>query len=63
MHKYTGPHDYFNDDYVEEWVSVANSKRPFRHAFFTAFASEPKSWIIHEYWILGVGRAFWPLEC
>jgi len=40
MHKYTGPHDYFNDDYVDEWVSVANSKRPFRHAFFAAFTSE-----------------------
>jgi len=31
MHNYTGPHDYFNDDYVDEWASVANSKHPFRH--------------------------------
>ena len=42
MHKYTGPHDYFNDDYVDEWAFVANSRRPFRDAFFAAFISELK---------------------
>lgn len=40
MHEYTGPHDYFNAVYVDEWVSVANSKRPFRLEFFDAFVSE-----------------------
>jgi len=42
MHKYTGPHDYFDNGYVDEWTSVANSKRPFRHAFFAAFSDELK---------------------
>ena len=40
MHDYSGPHDYFNEAYVNEWVSVANSKRPFRLEFFHAFVSE-----------------------
>src|SRR5215210_1518369 len=40
MHKYTGPHDYFNETYVREWASVANIKRPFRQEFFVAFAAE-----------------------
>jgi len=42
MHNYTGPHDYFNKGYVDEWVSIANLKRPFRHSFFDAIASEVK---------------------
>lgn len=40
MYDYTGPHDYFNEGYVKEWASVANSKRPFRIEFFDAFVSE-----------------------
>jgi hypothetical protein len=40
MHDYTGPHDYFNEAYVNEWASLANSKRPFRIDFFNAFVSE-----------------------
>lgn len=40
MHDYTGPHDYFNEVYVNEWASVANSRRPFRAQFFDAFVSE-----------------------
>lgn len=40
MHDYTGPHDYFNEAYVNEWAGVANSKRPFRTEFFDAFANE-----------------------
>lgn len=40
MHDYTGPHDYFNEAYVDEWVSVANTKRPYRLEFFDAFVSE-----------------------
>lgn len=37
---FTGPHDYFNRDYVQEWARSANSKRPFRARFFDAFAEE-----------------------
>ena len=37
---FTGPHDYFNRDYVREWAHSANSKRPFRVRFFDAFADE-----------------------
>jgi SAM-dependent methyltransferase len=40
MHDYTGPHDYFNEAYVKEWASLANSKRPFRPKFLDAFVSE-----------------------
>ena len=40
MHDYTGPQDYFNEAYVNEWTSVANSKRPFRSEFFDAFIAE-----------------------
>ena len=40
MHDYTGPHDYFNEVYVNEWASAANSRRPFRAQFFDAFVSE-----------------------
>jgi len=42
MNKYTGPHDYFNNEYVDDWASIANSKRPFRHAFFAIFVAELK---------------------
>lgn len=40
MHDYTGPHDYFNEEYVKEWTQIANSRRPFRLQFFEAFAAE-----------------------
>lgn len=40
MHDYSGPHDYFNQAYVNEWAGVANTKRPFRPEFFDAFVSE-----------------------
>jgi SAM-dependent methyltransferase len=40
MHDYTGPHDYFNEDYVDEWASIANLKRPFRQRIFEIFAAE-----------------------
>jgi SAM-dependent methyltransferase len=40
MHDYTGPHDYFDENYVREWEQRANSKRPFRIQFFEAFAAE-----------------------
>ena len=40
MREFTGPHDYFNESYVREWASIANSRRPFRAEFFDAFAVE-----------------------
>jgi SAM-dependent methyltransferase len=39
MRNYTGPHDYFDEGYVKEWVSEANSKRPFRREIFDTFVS------------------------
>ncbi len=53
MHDYTGPHDYFNKAYVNEWASVANSKRPFRLEFFDAFVSELA--VLHNPKVLDVG--------
>ncbi len=53
MHEYTGPHDYFNEAYVNEWTSVANSKRPFRPEFFEAFVSELA--VLHNPKVLDVG--------
>lgn len=53
MHDYTGPHDYFNKAYVNEWTSVANSKRPFRLEFFDAFVSELA--VLHNPKVLDVG--------
>jgi len=40
MTEYTGPHDYFNQDYVNEWSDIANTKRPYRLQFFESFVSE-----------------------
>lgn len=40
MHEYTGPHDYFDENYVQEWERIANSRRPFRIQFFDAFVAE-----------------------
>jgi SAM-dependent methyltransferase len=53
MHDFTGPHDYFNEAYVNEWTGVANSKRPFRAQFFDAFVSELA--VIRKLKVLDVG--------
>jgi SAM-dependent methyltransferase len=53
MHDYTGPHDYFNEAYVNEWASIANTKRPFRCEFFDAFVSELAA--LHNPKVLDVG--------
>lgn len=53
MHDYTGPHDYFNEAYVNEWASAANSKRPFRPEFFDAFVSGLA--VLHNPKVLDVG--------
>ncbi len=53
MYDYTGPHDYSKEAYVNEWASVANSKRPFRPEFFDAFVSELA--VLHNPKVLDVG--------
>lgn len=40
MQKFTGPHDYFDSDYVDEWAAIANTRRPHRAKFFDAFVTE-----------------------
>ncbi|HJQ24604.1 MAG TPA: class I SAM-dependent methyltransferase [Blastocatellia bacterium] len=40
MRNYTGPHDYFDEDYVREWARSADDRRPFRAQFFDAFTAE-----------------------
>ena len=40
MPVYTGPHDYFDRQYVRQWEQAANFKRPFRVEFFDAFVKE-----------------------
>jgi SAM-dependent methyltransferase len=40
MREYTGPDDYFDEDYVQEWARRADDRRPFRAQFFDAFAAE-----------------------
>jgi SAM-dependent methyltransferase len=40
MPKYTGPHDYFDENYVQEWAREANAKRPWREDIFASIISE-----------------------
>ena len=40
MSRFTGPHDFFDREYVEHWAEEANSRRPHRAKFFDAFAAE-----------------------
>jgi SAM-dependent methyltransferase len=40
MPAYTGPHDYFDEEYVREWERNANAKRPYRSEFFDAFVKK-----------------------
>lgn len=53
MRDYTGPHDYFDPSYVNDWASVANSKRPFRFELFDAIVSELT--VLHASKVLDVG--------
>jgi SAM-dependent methyltransferase len=53
MNEYTGPHDYFDEAYVNDWASEANTKRPFRLEFFTAIVSELA--VLHRPKVLDVG--------
>lgn len=58
MHEYTGPHDYFNGDYVNQWAQGANTKRPFRPQFFAAFAGELRGCVAPKILELGSGPGF-----
>ena len=40
MPRFTGPHDFFDKEYVDHWAEIANSKRPHRAKFFDAFSAE-----------------------
>ncbi len=58
MHKYTGPHDYFDESYVSEWERTASDKRPFRAEFFNAFAAEVATLEKPRVFDLGSGPGF-----
>ncbi len=40
MSRFTGPHDFFDQEYVDHWAEIANSRRPHRTKFFDAFVVE-----------------------
>ena len=40
MARFTGPHDYFDQEYVDNWTEIANTRRPHRARFFEAFVTE-----------------------
>lgn len=63
MHNYSGPHDYFNKEYVDEWVSIANSRRPFRQRIFESFAAELRKLDYPLVLDLGSGPGFWLNVC
>jgi SAM-dependent methyltransferase len=55
---FTGPHDYFNRDYVREWTESANTKRPFRAGFIYQFAKELSGLSHAKILDLGAGPGF-----
>ena len=58
MHDYTGPLDYFDPAYVNDWTSVANTKRPFRVEFFEAIVSELADLNVSRVLDVGSGPGF-----
>lgn len=58
MCEYKGPHDYFDENYVQEWERIANSRRPFRIQFFDAFAAELQPLAEAKILELGSGPGF-----
>ena len=58
MQKYTGPHDYFDQDYVDDWVGIANTRRPHRTKFFDAFVTEISRLAEPDLLDLGAGPGF-----
>lgn len=58
MQKYTGPHDYFDQDYVDDWVGIANTRRPHRAKFIDAFVTEISRLAEPDLLDLGAGPGF-----
>ena len=58
MPVYTGPHDYFDEQYVRQWERAANLKRPFRVEFFDAFVKELSALDHAKVFDLGSGPGF-----
>jgi SAM-dependent methyltransferase len=58
MLKYTGPRDYFAQEYVEQWAREANRKRPFREEIFAAFTASLKTLLRIRVLDLGSGPGF-----
>ncbi|HEU4387395.1 MAG TPA: class I SAM-dependent methyltransferase [Blastocatellia bacterium] len=58
MHQYSGPHDYFDETYVNEWAENAGTRRPFRVQFFETFAAELKRLETPSVLELGSGPGF-----
>ena len=58
MQKFTGPHDYLDQAYVDDWVEVANTRRPHRAKFFEAFVKEISRLARPEVLDLGAGPGF-----
>jgi SAM-dependent methyltransferase len=58
MKSFTGPHDYFNRDYVDDWAEIANVRRPHRAQFFDAFVTELSRLVEPKVLDLGAGPGF-----
>jgi len=58
MQRFTGPHDYFDQDYVDGWAELANAKRPHRAQFFDAFVAELSGLADPRVLDLGAGPGF-----
>ena len=58
MKKFTGPHDYFDPNYVDDWAAVANTRRPHRAKFFDAFVTEISRLAEPDVLDLGAGPGF-----
>ncbi|HJQ69179.1 MAG TPA: class I SAM-dependent methyltransferase [Blastocatellia bacterium] len=58
MERFTGPHDYFDQDYVDEWAEIANTRRPHRARFFEAFVTELSRLDRPDVLDLGAGPGF-----
>ncbi len=58
MQKFTGPHDYFDRDYVNNWAEIANTRRPHRAKFIDAFVTELSRLVEPDVLDLGAGPGF-----
>jgi SAM-dependent methyltransferase len=58
MQKFTGPHDYFDPNYVDDWAALANTRRPHRAKFFDVFVTEISRLAEPDVLDLGAGPGF-----